>query len=100
MVAADEGRGAVPRALPLPRLDARSSARFQGSEPDPRPGVAALAEFRRPSARGSAPTLLVQGTADTLFTPSEAIRNFELIKRSGVHLGIAVSTERGLMSWA
>jgi ABC-2 type transport system ATP-binding protein len=30
------------------------------------------------------PTLLVQGTADTLFTPSEAIRNFELIERSGV----------------
>ena len=30
------------------------------------------------------PTLLVQGTADTLFTPSEAIRNFELLKPSGV----------------
>jgi ABC-2 type transport system ATP-binding protein len=30
------------------------------------------------------PTLLVQGTADTLFTPSEAIRNFELLKASGV----------------
>jgi ABC-2 type transport system ATP-binding protein len=30
------------------------------------------------------PTLLVQGTADTLFTPSEAIRNQELLKRSGV----------------
>jgi ABC-2 type transport system ATP-binding protein len=31
-----------------------------------------------------APTLLVQGTADTLFTPSEAIRNFEQLKASGV----------------
>ncbi len=31
-----------------------------------------------------APTLLVQGTADTLFTPSEAIRNFEALKASGV----------------
>jgi ABC-2 type transport system ATP-binding protein len=30
------------------------------------------------------PTLLVQGTADTLFTPSEAIRNFELLEASGV----------------
>jgi ABC-2 type transport system ATP-binding protein len=30
------------------------------------------------------PTLLVQGTADTLFTPSEAIRNQELLKASGV----------------
>ena len=34
------------------------------------------------------PTLLVQGTADTLFTPSEAIRNFELLKAGGapVHM--------------
>jgi ABC-2 type transport system ATP-binding protein len=31
-----------------------------------------------------APTLLVQGTADTLFTPSEAIRNFEQLKANGV----------------
>ena len=31
-----------------------------------------------------APTLLVQGTADTLFTPSEAIRNFEHLKAGGV----------------
>jgi ABC-2 type transport system ATP-binding protein len=30
------------------------------------------------------PTLLVQGTADTLFTPSEAIRNQELLKAAGV----------------
>ncbi len=30
------------------------------------------------------PTLLVQGTADTLFTPSEAIRNYELLKANGV----------------
>ena len=31
-----------------------------------------------------APTLLVQGTADTLFTPSEAIANFEILRRDGV----------------
>jgi ABC-2 type transport system ATP-binding protein len=41
------------------------------------PGDALVSQIR-------VPTLLVQGTADTLFTPSEAIRNFELIKRSGV----------------
>jgi ABC-2 type transport system ATP-binding protein len=34
--------------------------------------------------RISAPTLLVQGTADTLFTPSEAIRNFEILRGDGV----------------
>ena len=28
------------------------------------------------------PTLLVQGTADTLFTPSEAIRNYEIAARA------------------
>ena len=32
------------------------------------------------------PTLLLQGTADTLFTPSEAIRNHELLAASGVPL--------------
>jgi ABC-2 type transport system ATP-binding protein len=32
------------------------------------------------------PTLLIQGTADTLFTPSEAIRNYELLERSGLPL--------------
>jgi ABC-2 type transport system ATP-binding protein len=32
------------------------------------------------------PTLLVQGTADTLFTPSEAIRNYELLAGTGVPL--------------
>ena len=32
------------------------------------------------------PTLLVQGTADTLFTPSEAMRNHELLAKSGVPL--------------
>jgi ABC-2 type transport system ATP-binding protein len=31
-----------------------------------------------------APTLLVQGTADTLFTPSEAIRNYEQLHAAGV----------------
>ncbi len=33
-----------------------------------------------------APTLLIQGTADTLFTPSEAMRNQELLRGSGVPL--------------
>jgi ABC-2 type transport system ATP-binding protein len=33
-----------------------------------------------------APTLLIQGTADTLFTPSEAMRNHELLAASGVPL--------------
>jgi ABC-2 type transport system ATP-binding protein len=32
------------------------------------------------------PTLLIQGTADTLFTPSEAMRNYELLERGGVPL--------------
>ena len=41
------------------------------------PGDALVSQIR-------VPTLLVQGTADTLFTPSEAIRNFELLKASGV----------------
>jgi hypothetical protein len=41
------------------------------------PGDALVSQIR-------VPTLLVQDTADTLFTPSEAIRNFELIKASGV----------------
>jgi ABC-2 type transport system ATP-binding protein len=30
------------------------------------------------------PTLLLQGTADTLFTPTEAIRNYEILRRNGV----------------
>jgi ABC-2 type transport system ATP-binding protein len=30
------------------------------------------------------PTMLIQGTADTLFTPSEAIRNYEILRRNGV----------------
>src|SRR4051794_6061566 len=41
------------------------------------PGDALVSQIR-------VPTLLVQGTADTLFTPSEAIRNFELLRASGV----------------
>lgn len=32
------------------------------------------------------PTLLIQGTADTLFTPSEAMRNYELLARNGMPL--------------
>jgi ABC-2 type transport system ATP-binding protein len=31
-----------------------------------------------------APALLLQGTPDTLFTPSEAIRNYEILRRNGV----------------
>jgi ABC-2 type transport system ATP-binding protein len=30
------------------------------------------------------PTLILQGTADTLFTPSEAMRNQEILRRNGV----------------
>jgi ABC-2 type transport system ATP-binding protein len=37
-------------------------------------------------ARIRVPTLLIQGTADTLFTPSEAIRNYELLERGGAPL--------------
>ncbi|MET0770096.1 MAG: CocE/NonD family hydrolase [Solirubrobacteraceae bacterium] len=33
-----------------------------------------------------APTLILQGTADTLFTPSEAIRNHALLQEAGVPL--------------
>ena len=32
------------------------------------------------------PTLLLQGTPDTLFTPTEAIRNYEILHRNGVPL--------------
>ncbi len=32
----------------------------------------------------AAPTLLLQGTPDTLFTPSEAIRNYEILSGNGV----------------
>ena len=32
------------------------------------------------------PTLLIQGTPDTLFTPSEAMRNYELLARNGIPL--------------
>jgi ABC-2 type transport system ATP-binding protein len=32
----------------------------------------------------TAPTLLLQGTPDTLFTPSEAIRNYEILHANGV----------------
>jgi ABC-2 type transport system ATP-binding protein len=61
------------------------------------------------------PTLLIQGTADTLFTPSEAIRNHELLERSGVALkmiwfcgghgvcltgaGEAGRVERAVLAW-
>jgi ABC-2 type transport system ATP-binding protein len=41
------------------------------------PGDALVSQIR-------APTLLVQGTADTLFTPSEAIRNFDVLEAGGV----------------
>jgi ABC-2 type transport system ATP-binding protein len=61
------------------------------------------------------PTLLIQGTADTLFTPSEAIRNYELLERGGVPLkmvwfcgghgvcltgaGAAGKVERTVLDW-
>lgn len=35
-------------------------------------------------ARVRVPTLILQGTADTLFTPSEAMRNEAVLRRSGV----------------
>ena len=51
------------------------------------PGDALVSQIR-------VPTLLVQGTADTLFTPSEAMRNFELLKASGVPGAHAVVLRR------
>jgi hypothetical protein len=38
----------------------------------------------QPGASIRIPTLLIQGTPDTLFTPSEAMRNYELLERAGV----------------
>ena len=32
------------------------------------------------------PTLILQGTPDTLFTPSEAIDNYRILRRKGVPL--------------
>ncbi len=41
------------------------------------PGAALLDQVR-------VPTLILQGTADTLFTPSEALRNAEILRKNGV----------------
>jgi ABC-2 type transport system ATP-binding protein len=66
-------------------------------------------------ARIRVPTLLIQGTPDTLFTPSEAMRNYELLERAGVPLkmiwfcgghgvcltgeGEAGKVERAVVAW-
>jgi ABC-2 type transport system ATP-binding protein len=64
---------ALTEGLATGHLSSENRAWFESRGP----GDALVSQIR-------VPTLLVQGTADTLFTPSEAIRNFELIKRSGV----------------
>src|SRR4051795_1880720 len=64
---------ALQEGLATGHLSAEDKAWFDSRGP----GDALVAQIR-------APTLLVQGTADTLFTPSEAIRNFEVLKAGGV----------------
>ena len=64
---------AFQEGLATGHLSAENRAWFESRGP----GDALVSRIR-------VPTLLVHGTADTLFTPSEAIRNFELIKASGV----------------
>jgi ABC-2 type transport system ATP-binding protein len=64
---------ALTAGLASGHLSAEDRAWFESRGP----GDALVSQIR-------VPTLLVQGTADTLFTPSEAIRNFELIASSGV----------------
>jgi ABC-2 type transport system ATP-binding protein len=55
------------------RLSAADRAWFAGRGP----GDALVSRIR-------VPTLLLQGTPDTLFTPTEAIRNYEILHRNGV----------------
>src|SRR6185312_7468629 len=68
---------ALTEGLATGHLSAENRAWFESRGP----GDALVSQIR-------VPTLLVQGTADTLFTPSEAIRNFELLKAGGapVHM--------------
>jgi ABC-2 type transport system ATP-binding protein len=64
---------ALTQGLATGHLSAENRAWFESRGP----GDALVSQIR-------VPTLLVQGTADTLFTPSEAIRNFEVLKAGGV----------------
>jgi ABC-2 type transport system ATP-binding protein len=64
---------ALTEGLATGHLSAEDTAWFDSRGP----GDALVSRIR-------APTLLVQGTADTLFTPSEAIRNYEVLARNGV----------------
>ena len=66
---------ALAEGLATGRLSDADRAWFESRGP----GDALVSQIR-------VPTLLVQGTADTLFTPSEAMRNFEQLKGSGVPL--------------
>jgi ABC-2 type transport system ATP-binding protein len=65
--------GALQEGLATGHMSAENKAWFDSRGP----GDALVSQIR-------APTLLVQGTADTLFTPSEAIRNFTVLKAHGV----------------
>jgi ABC-2 type transport system ATP-binding protein len=64
---------ALQEGLATGHLSAEDKAWFDSRGP----GDALVSRIR-------VPTLLVQGTADTLFTPSEAVRNYELLKADGV----------------
>jgi len=57
------------------RLSAEDRAWFESRGPG-----------RQLVSRIRTPTLLLQGTADTLFTPSEAMRNHEILRGNGVPL--------------
>ncbi|PTL54384.1 alpha/beta hydrolase family protein [Paraconexibacter algicola] len=90
-------------------VDGAATGRFS-------PEVDAFLESRGPKdlvRRIRVPTLLTQGTADTLFTPSEAMRNYEILRDARVPVkmvwfcgghgvcltGNVPSVERAVLPW-
>lgn len=72
--------GLLPPELVRAAADGLATNRFS-------PGVDAYLEARGVGdlvERIRVPTLLTQGTADTLFTPSEAMRSYEVLRRNRV----------------
>lgn len=72
--------GMLPPELIRAAVDGATTGRFSDE-------VDAFLESRGPKdlvRRIKVPTLLTQGTADTLFTPSEAMRNYEILRAAKV----------------
>jgi ABC-2 type transport system ATP-binding protein len=101
--------GTLPPELIRAAVDGAATGRFSDE-------VDAFLESRGPKdlvRRITIPTLLTQGTADTLFTPSEAMRNYEILRTARVPVkmvwfcgghgicltGNVPSVERSVVPW-